>query len=350
MQESSVRTERRGHLARITLDRPKRLNALDMSMAEAIQSHLDSYREDPAVSIVLIDSSSPRAFCAGGDVRAFRTLIAEEGPDAAHAAMCVPYRMMLDIASFPKPVVTLMDGIAMGGGIGIGAHARHRVVTERSVLAMPETSIGLTPDCGGSWLLARAPGAQGLRLALTGGRMQGEQAVAMGFADHLLPSGTLDRIPDMLMQTAPDQIETALARLATEKTADNETSPLPSAAHVIYELSSLPPEIGLPQLFSRLHRAASVDSSENWERDDLDLLHSASPFSLCVTWRIQQRAKTGSLADAFAGEMRAVRHLIARRDFSEGVRARIIDKDNAPVWSPRELADVDPTDVEACVM
>ncbi|MBO1359778.1 enoyl-CoA hydratase/isomerase family protein [Acetobacter sacchari] len=340
-----ILVDRRGHVGRITLDRPKSLNAVDPPMARAILATLDTWRDDPGIQIVLIDSSSPRAFCAGGDIKNIRAIIESEGPRKALAEMSVPYVTMLAIASYPKPVATVMDGITMGGGVGLGAHARHRIVTERSVLAMPETAIGLTPDAGGSWLLARAPGMHGLRLALTGGRISGAQAVALGFADHAIASDALADLFDTLSTEAPQSVDNLLSSFASAPAA-------PSLSNVInetYDFRNVSPFEGLPLLMARLETLAKNEDAHDWAAADLGILRGACPFSLHVTWLAWNALQGGvTREEAFAQETRLVGHLLNRPDFMEGVRARLIDKDNAPVWSPRSIGDVTRQAVLSC--
>lgn len=350
---SSIRTERRGDLARITLDQPRKLNAVDRKMATEIMRALTAWRNDDSVRRVVIDSSSERAFCAGGDIKIIQQLIVTEGPDVAHTAMTIPYEAMLMIASYPKPVITFMDGIAMGGGIGLGAHARHRVVTERSVLAMPENIIGLTPDAGGSWLLARAPSSLGLRFALTGERMSGPLAVSMGFADHLVSSGQLERLLDAL-SLCPENGERGV--LQAHDTSTPTTLPLQAIAETYDFPGHISTHDGLETLLGRLRESQSKHdgAKHDWAARDIETLQQVCPFSLHVTWRMRQHLLGGpqavprTLEEAFALETIAVRHLIERPDFSEGVRARVIDKDNRPFWRPGSMSAVSSEEVERC--
>ncbi|NHN83785.1 enoyl-CoA hydratase/isomerase family protein [Acetobacter musti] len=342
--------ERHGHLARMTLSRAEKLNAVDAAMAEDMLSVLDEWRDDPEINIVLIDSSSPRAFCAGGDIKAIRNIITQQGAVAAHTSMAIPYRTMLAIARYPKPVVTVMDGITMGGGIGLGAHARYRIVTERSVLAMPETAIGLTPDAGGGWLLARAPEAHGLRFALTGNRMNGVQALQMGMADYLMHSDNLSLLPDALSHASIEQIDSVLTGLTHKQTCGTSLPALPDKSAGVYDVLSLTPAEGVPLVLARLNAVVAAGGETTWAESDIAALNAACPFSLHVTWRMQQKlASIPLITDGFSLESTAVGHLLARADFSEGVRARIIDKDNNPVWKPTSASDIDPTEVEYCV-
>ena len=326
-----VRTARQGHLGSITLDRPKRLNAVDLEMAKGIERALEAWRYDPSVHVVLIQSSTPRAFCAGGDLKAIRNVLLAYGPDMAFDLMNRVYQTMLHIAQYPKPVVSFMDGIAMGGGVGLGGHARYRVVTERSVVAMPETSIGLVPDAGGSWLLSRAPGGAGLRLALTGGRMSAVEAVAMGFADYLVPSDSLDNLRGLLALRPAEDVFSLIAPLS-----------LPERACVMEEYD---PSASLEQIVRGLERLGHDQA-----RADLHDISRACPTSVFAAWYGWHHArKASSLQEAFAIEGRLVRYMLGRADFVEGVRARLIDRDNAPLWRPAVLAAVDAPAMEAAL-
>ncbi|MCP1242976.1 enoyl-CoA hydratase/isomerase family protein [Acetobacter lambici] len=324
-----VRTARRGHLGCIILDKPKRLNAVDLEMATGIERALTAWRDDPSVQAVLIESSAPRAFCAGGDLKAIRDVLQANGPDVAFDLMNRVYQTMLHIAQYAKPVVSFMDGIAMGGGVGLGGHARYRVVTERSIVAMPETSIGLVPDAGGSWLLARAPGGAGLRLALTGGRMSGVEAVAMGFADHLVPSDSLDDLRGLLALRPVEDVFGLIAPLS-----------LPEHACALEEYD---PSASLEQIVRGLE-----SSDQTVAKADFLDISRACPTSIFAAWYGWQLARrAGSLEEAFAIEGRLVRYMLQRSDFAEGVRARLIDRDNAPLWQPAILAAVDVAALEA---
>lgn len=237
---------------------------------------------------------------------------------------------MRQIAAYSKPIVSLLDGIAMGGGIGLGGHVSYRVVTERSVLAMPETSIGITPDAGGSWILSRMPGVSGLRLALLGERMDGMQAVQNGFADYLIPS---DKLPDVVAQLATQPVEAVLKAYAR---------PVPAAP--AHPLETCYAASDLVQVLHNLD-----DDESEVARQDLDALSRLCPFSLQVTWAAWHKARTlASLDDAFVQETTLVGHMMHRPDFVEGVRAKLIDKDNSPRWQPATPAEVSQEDVARC--
>lgn len=327
---SGVRMQQEGHLGRIILDRPKRLNAVDISMASGIKAALQTWRNDPSIHTILLESSSTRAFCAGGDLRAIHDCLKVQGALAAYELMKRVYDVMLLLADYKKPIVSFLDGVAMGGGIGLGGHVRYRVVTETSVLAMPETAIGLAPDAGGSWLLARAPGFSGLRRAATGGRMNGAEAVAMGFADVLVPSSSLADLRETL---SIESAEHVFARLHSQ----------PESLDV-QNLDSCYDAPDILQVIEKLKAEGSEDAQE-----DLEALSRACPFSVQVAWSGWHRARAASsLHEAFTLEENMVRHMVARPDFVEGIRARLIDKDNRPAWVPPALAEVNEQEVQNC--
>lgn len=326
----SVKTRRAGHLGRIILDRPNRLNAVDLDMAEGIARVLEAWREDASVQHVLLEGSAPRAFCAGGDLKKICELLQIEGADEAFRQMNRVYEIMQQIAAYPKPTISFLDGVAMGGGIGLGGHARYRVVTERSVVAMPETGIGLTPDAGGSWILSRAPGLSGLRLAVTGNRMNGVGAVMIGFADRLVPSESLTDLLGLLETRSAEDVFALI-------------NPLPQLANV-QEMDAC---YDAPDLAHVVRNLAENGSEQ--ARQDLLALSCACPFSVQLTWEAWHRARDlSSLTEVFQQEVTLVNHLIRRADFAEGVRARLIDRDNQPRWTPGTLAEVNLDEVRAC--
>ncbi|WP_395244730.1 enoyl-CoA hydratase/isomerase family protein [Agromyces sp. MMS24-K17] len=350
-----------GHL---TLDRPSALNALTYDMVVALAEVLESWRDDSEVGVVVLDGAGDRGFCAGGDIRELHAFAADGRYEEAHRFFRAEYRLDALIARYPKPVVAIMDGIAMGGGIGLAGHASIRVVTERSRLAMPETRIGFTPDVGGTWLLARAPGELGVHLALNARTMDGADAMHAGFADAYVPSEHLPHLLQALAERAdpgtpseivllfdqtPGPSALALARdwvdacysaptveaiVARLRAFADGRADAPGASDAAADAALDVPRSALPthplDPAARAHAAAAADE-----------LEALSPTALTVTLEAVRRARTlPSLEAALEQEFRAVTWFMEQHDLREGIRAQVIDKDRDPRWNPASLADV----------
>ena len=310
-----------GRAGRIRLDRPKAIHALNIGMCAAMLEALDSWEGNPAVEAVLIDHAEGRGFCAGGDIR----MVAESGRADGRAArefFFTEYRLNHRLFTYAKPVVAFMDGITMGGGVGISAPARFRVATENTKLAMPETGIGLFPDVGGGWYLSRLKGRMGQYLALTGHRLDGAECLALGLATHYLPSERLDEAKTAIAE-APGEIAAILDRFS---------APAPDARIVAHQTA-------VDRLFAsdRLEdilAALSEDDGE-WARQQLETLHTKSPQTMKVSLRLlREGAGMASFADEMRQEYAVAARVCTRPDFIEGVRAVIVDKDNTPKWNP----------------
>ncbi|WP_103887985.1 enoyl-CoA hydratase/isomerase family protein [Actinacidiphila yanglinensis] len=313
----------------VELDRPGALNALDLEMVRALGATLHAWREDSEVRSVLVRSTSPKAFCAGGDILAMRAA-GMRGDDAAvRAYFGTEYALNAAIAGYPKPYTALVDGYAMGGGLGISVHGSAMVVTERAVLAMPETAIGFFPDIGASHFLPRLPGAAGWYLGLAGTRISGPAAVECGLATHYVPAAELPALEEALAG-AGGEPDAVLARYAVD------APPSELAAHraVIERCFSAP---DLAELRGRL--AAERDTGDGadsvWAGDTLDVLDRASPMSLEVTFEVLRAGAGASLADCLARELELSCSTAREPDFHEGVRAALVDKDRNPVWAAR---------------
>jgi enoyl-CoA hydratase/carnithine racemase len=324
---------REGRAGRITLNRPRALNALNYPMVLAIRKAVAGWRHDPAVHVVILDGAGDRGLCAGGDVRAMY-YSKPEGSAFARRFWSDEYQLNALIGGYPKPFVAFMDGIVMGGGIGLSGHASHRIVTERSELAMPETGIGLIPDVGGTWLLSRAPGAVGEYLGLTGERMRGAGTIFARFADTFVPSARLGEAAAAL--SADDQdVATIIARFA---------EPPPAS-----DLAARAPEIDTAFRGNSVEeiRSALAASGSEWATKTLAALDRRSPLALKLTLAAIRKARTlPSLAAALAIEYRLTVRLFEHGEFVEGVRALLIDKDKSPRWRPERLADVTPEMVD----
>jgi enoyl-CoA hydratase len=326
--EPEVLIRREGRTGRITLNRPKALNALTLGMVRSIWSAMLAWKDDPKIHLVLIDGAGDRAMCAGGDIRWLYDGRAE-GSLQARQFWSEEYRLNALIARYPKPYVAFMDGIVMGGGIGLSSHGRHRIVTEKSQLAMPETSIGLIPDVGGTWLLSRAPGETGIYLGLTGERMRGAGTMHARFADTFVSSGRLGELAVALSD--PDGGD---------------------VADIIKRFAEPPPASELAQRSGIIDRAFRFETVEEiqaelaaigneWADKTLTELGSKSPLSLKLTLAAIRNARTlSSLEEALNVEYRLCVRLFESGEFIEGVRALIVDKDRLPKWRPSRIDEV----------
>jgi enoyl-CoA hydratase len=322
-----------GAAGRITLNRPRALNALNHPMVRAITAALTEWRDDDRVRHVVIDGVGERAFCAGGDIRAVYEMI-PTAPDAARQFWREEYRLNALIARYPKPYVAIMDGFCLGGGVGLAGHGSHRIVTERSVVGMPETAIGFTPDVGGSLLLARAPGHAGEYMAATAFRMTAADAIYAGFADTLIVGA--DRAG-------------LTAQLCEGRAADEAVA----AAAVYSGLSDL---AARQARIDRAFGAASVqeavrrleEMAEPWEQEARKKIAAHSPTALAAAHVSVRRARGfATVEEALDHEYRYAYRAVDLHDFREGVRALIVDKDGKPDWRPARLVDISQHDIEA---
>lgn len=321
-----------GHAGHLVLNRPRAINALTHEMVGILQEALDAWADDDSVRTVVISGAGERGLCAGGDIVALYEDALAGGGEAA-SFWADEYRLNAAINAYPKPVVAIMDGIVLGGGIGLSAHASVRVVTERSKIGMPETGIGFFPDVGGTWLLSRAPGETGTHLALTAGSVRAADAIEVGMADHLVPSERLDTLLERLADEDPEAVVTSLAEPAGP-------SPLAQARSWIDECYAG------DDLEVIMERLRSSDHEE--ARQAAEVIATKSPTSLVVTLRALREAQhLGSLPEALEQELRLAVRFHAAPDFVEGVRAQVVDKDRNPTWQPSTIAEVDPSVVDA---
>jgi len=325
--EAEVLTRIEGAVGRITLNRPQALHALTTEMCRRMIEALVAWRHDPAVTLVLIDHSGERGFCAGGDIR----MLAESGAGDGRLArefFFTEYRLNTLLHDYEKPLVAIMDGVTMGGGVGLSRPCRFRVATERTTFAMPETGIGLFPDVGGGWFLSRMTDHIGLWLALTGARIKAADCQLAGIATDYVESARLRELKAAIVAD-PGSVETLL----TEFEGDPGRPTL--AAH--------------QDEIARLFAGASVEAivadlsgaDSDWARQQLAILASKSPQTMKVAFR-QLRLGAGMtrFSDNMAMEYRIGARVVQRHDFLEGVRAVIVDKDNAPRWDPPTLEGV----------
>ena len=328
-----VRHERA--LRRITLNRPQALNAITLDMAVTMTALLRSWASDPAVGAVLLDGAGERAFCAGGDIRALYDAAKSKDP-LPEQFWSTEYKLNVLIARYPKPLIAIMDGVVMGGGVGLASHAAHRVVTERSAVAMPEVGIGFFPDVGVSFLLARAPGYVGSHLALTGDRIGAADAIYAGLADIHIPAARLAEIPAALADSrTADDVRARLVELSVPPAPGR----LPAARRWIDHCHGADDVEGIVE---RLRNCAAEGA-----RAALEAMHKASPTSLKITLQnLRSAAAFKRVEECFRQDYRIALACVAGHDFIEGIRATIVDKDRNPVWRPDRLENVTAAIVE----
>lgn len=334
MSEADVITRVENGVGRITLNRPKAIHALNRTMCETMIAALLAWRTDATVQSILIDHAGERGFCAGGDIRMIADSGAGDGVDA-RAFFLAEYRLNALMFGYPKPITAIVDGIVMGGGVGISEPAAVRIATERTTYAMPEAGIGLYPEVGGGWFLPRLPGQTGVWIGLTGARLKAADTVALGIHTHFTPSEGIEALKADLL-AAPGDPAAVAARHA------KDAGPAPLAPH----------RAAIDRLFAfdtveEIFAALEADGSD-WASTQLATLKTKSPTSLKVTLRhIRQGAKAASFSDNMAVEYAISGRIGGTHDFQEGVRAVIVDKDNAPRWSPADLADVQTSTLDA---
>lgn len=314
----------------LTLNRPRAINSLNQSMVSEMHAILGRWAEDDAVRTVVVAGSGDRGLCAGGDVVALYHSARADGADARRFFFD-EYRLNARIGRYPKPYVALMDGIVMGGGIGISAHGSVRVVTERSKVAMPEVGIGFIPDVGGTFLLSRAPGLLGVHAALTGAPFSGADAIALGLADHYVPSADLEAFAAAVVGDGLEAALTAHAQkpppsdLAAQRGWIDDCYAAPSVTDIVAAL--------------RGHDAGPAN-------DAAELIATRSPIAVAVTLAAVRRAsELQTLDDVLVQEYRVSCASLQSHDFVEGIRAQLVDKDRNPQWSPSSLTAVTDEDV-----
>lgn len=330
--EPEVLLEQRGRLGLITLNRPRAINALTHGMVMAIAEALERWAADDGIDAVAIRGAGERGLCAGGDIVSLYHDARSGDHDAPADFWRDEYHLNAMIASYPKPYVAFMDGVTLGGGIGVSAHGSHRVVTERSRLGMPETTIGFIPDVGGTWLLSHAPGEVGTHLALTAQMIGAGDALAVGLADHFVHS---DRLDALLADLETTEASEAIAHHSSEAPAGEL-----DAQREWIDDAYRGDDLGdiLARLDSSPHAAA---------RDTAGVIATKSPTALAVALASLRRARElSSLEEALAQEYRVSLRSLASHDFVEGVRAQVIDKDRQPAWRPASLAEVSRESVE----
>ena len=339
-----VETAIHGRLGVITLNRPKALNAINLAMVERLDAILADWKDNPAVDAVLIRSASARAFCAGGDVRSIGIL-----PDPAermalgHAFFGTEYRVNHRINTFPKPFIALINGIAMGGGLGLSIHGSHRVVSEDLRMAMPETVLGLFPDVGGTWFLNRCPGAIGRYLALTGVSIGAADALMARLATHHVPYAAFDGLVAAL--GAADRLDAAVVGEIIDAHAV-----VPNGGTLAERKEDIARLFGDDDLDVVVAAVEAAASNSDWIAEARSALRRASPTSLRATWRRVVEGRGQSVEHVLADDHRMAVRIVGGHDFAEGVRAILVDKDMSPHWKPRTLSEVSATDIDTLLL
>ncbi len=331
-EAAEIHFERMGVAGLITLDRPKALNALTAHMAAAMLGRLAAWRDDPGVSRVVIRAAGERAFCAGGDIRNLYEW-GRAGDDRARDFYRVEYTLNAAIKSFPKPYVALIDGIVMGGGVGISVHGSHRVGTDAVTFAMPETGIGLFPDVGATYVLPRMRGETGLFLGLTGARLKTADARHVGVLTHIVPRDRHGELTDAL--TAPGDTDSIISEFA-------DPAPPPDLPAREADIDRCFSAESVEEIIDRLQAEDS-----DWAKVQFETLATKSPTSLKIAFRQLRVGRALTFEDAMRTEFRIVSRVLQGQEFFEGVRAVIIDKDNAPRWDPDRLDAVTDEQIDA---
>jgi enoyl-CoA hydratase/carnithine racemase len=332
--EPDLIVRREGAVGVIRLNRPKAINAVTLEMFRDIEKALDEFEPDPSIGLILLEGAGERGLCAGGDIRALYESSKVRG-DLGKILWREEYILNARIAKFPKPYVAFMDGIVMGGGVGLSAHGSHRVVTEKTKLAMPEVGLGFFPDVGGTFLLSRSPGEIGSYFGLTGQTMNGPDAVYAKFADAVVPSGKLAALRETLVNlragVSPAEVKAAIDRFATGETSG------PVAA-LQSQIDRWFAHDRMGDIVADLER----DGSE-LAQSTLKTLNEKSPRGMVVALKLLRLARTSSsLEECLVREYRAALEVFRSDDFREGVRAAVIDKDRNPRWSPAVIEDITP--------
>lgn len=339
-----VLSEIRNHIAFLTLNRPAALNALSLDMVVRLRALLDEHAANTEVRAIVIRGSGERAFCAGGDLRALYQSF-KDGGSLHREFFAAEYALDHSLHSYPKPCLAMMDGITMGGGMGIAQACTLRVVGDRTRIAMPEVAIGFFPDVGASYFLSRLPGALGIYLALTGNQIRGADALYSQLADvHLAPAAIASLADDLAAMAWGDDPAADLRNFIRARAALGLPAPSLSLLRPAIDTHFSRPTV--PAILASLEAETRPDYA-NWAKMSAELLRSRSPTMLCVTLRQLQRGRDLSLAACFRMELALGQQCFEQGDFIEGVRALIIDKDKAPRWQPNSIEDVNDSMVDA---
>lgn len=330
---------KRGAAGHIRLNRPKALNSLTMEMVAGIEASLARFLDDPDVAVIVLSGAGERALCAGGDIRSLVTTL-ENGPAVAEAFWRGEYHLVSRIARCPKPYIALMDGFTMGGGMGMSMHARHRIVTERSRLAMPECVIGFFPDVGGTWRLSHAPGELGTYLGLTGAQANASDSIRAGLADVYISIDDLGAFVTRLEALPRGAPSAAVDELAARFAKPLEPTPIEANRSMIDRVFAADHVV---EIMAELERETS-----DFAQATQATLQANAPTGLVMALRLLRLGRqSATLEQCLEREIAAGIRMVMRPDFKEGVRAAVVDKDRNPRWQPSHIGDVDEPAVEA---
>ena len=338
MSDQEIVFDVTGRIGRIHLNQPKSFNALTRAMCQSLRKQILDWRDDDAIAAVLVTAEGDRAFCAGGDIRALYDA-ARDDWQAGMPFFWDEYRLDHAVYHFPKPYISLIDGIVMGGGVGISVHGSHRVMTERTTFAMPETGIGLFPDVGASVFLPKSPGETGMYLGLSGARLKAANAIYAGIGTHYVESARLEDLKGALCDTALDGDAGAVIDGILAEFSGN-----PGSA----DLDEHRPVIDSAFAAGSVQEILDALRAEDgyWAIEAADTIGEKSPTSLKMTFRQLRAGASMTFDDAIAMEYRMVAEVLRQRDFFEGIRAAVVDKDRNPSWHPDSLDAVSEADVD----
>ncbi len=328
-ETAEVICEKQGRAGVITLNRPRALNALTLNMVREMRRALDAWADDPQVTRIVVQGAGEKAFCAGGDIRRLTELLQVGDRDEALAFWREEYQLNIRIKRYPKPYISLLDGIVMGGGVGVSLHGSHRVAGERYLFAMPEVSIGFFPDVGATYALPRLPGQTGMYLALTGERVKQADALMLGLATHSVKSEAMEALRQALITGEP--VDEVLAK------ASSDPGPAPLAEHLAVIDACFSAE-SVGAVLQQLAKAAR-NGSDFAARTEAGM-RAKSPTSMSIAFEQVRRGAALDFEEAMRTEFRIVSRIDGGKDFFEGVRSVLIDKDNQPRWEPATLEGV----------
>ena len=328
--EPTVVARRHGRIGRLLLNRPGALNALDPEMIATLRDALRAWQDSPDVHAVVIEGAGGRSFCAGGDVRALRAAVLAGDHATVESFFAAEYALNQAIADFTKPYVAIIDGLCLGGGMGLSIHGPVRVATQAAQFAMPETAIALFPDVGATYFLPRLRGQSGMYLALTGTRLQAADAAYVGLATHVTDRETAATLADAMAQDGP----AILASIAQ-----------PFTAPIASQMAAIDHCFGASDVAGILDRLTALD--DDWSRTTLHTLRTMAPAAVLWSFRAVRAGAARTLPQCLAAELALTRAVTRHPDFLEGVRAMLVDKDRMPKWRHARIEDVPPAEIDA---